>query len=296
MTPVSSQNQTQPLRKVLLIEDDRGQARVVEASFAKFAKEKFELFWASSYEEGLAALRQNQFDACLLDYQLGPRSGLDLLREIGELGIDTPVILVTSESSPEVDDQAMQLGALDYLVKFELSPRSLERSLRYTIKQHTTLRELRRLVTRDPLTGLYNRREGLELLEHEVERARKFSRALTILLVEVDRLEEIVQAHGNAIGDQALAAVARILRETKGEAGGVVRWSAARFGVWLPHTDAVAGNRMAETLVAATRPLNFTLSVGVAEWNSGRADAADLIAAAERALGEAKARGGNRVA
>jgi len=76
----------------------------------------------------------------------------------------------------------------------------------------------------------------------------------------------------------------------------VVRWSGARFGVWLPHTDAVAGNRMAETLVAATRPLNFTLSVGVAEWNSGRADAADLIAAAERALGEAKARGGNRVA
>ncbi|HEY8990757.1 MAG TPA: diguanylate cyclase [Luteolibacter sp.] len=296
MTPVSSQNQTQPLRKVLLIEDDRGQARVVEASFAKFAKEKFELFWASSYEEGLAALRQNQFDACLLDYQLGPRSGLDLLREIGELGIDTPVIFVTSESSPEIDDQAMQLGALDYLVKFELSPRSLERSLRYTMKQHATLRELRRLVARDPLTGLYSRREGLELLEHEVERARKYSRALTILLIEIDRLDEIAQAHGNEIGDQTIAATARILRETKGDASGVIRWSPARFGMWLPHTDAVTGSRMAEALVAATRPLNFTLSVGVAEWNSGRADAADLIAAAERAVGEARARGGDRVA
>lgn len=295
MTPVSPQNQTPALRKVLLIEDDRGQARVVEASFAKFAKEKFELFWASSYEEGLAALRQTQFDACLLDYQLGPRSGLDLLREIGELGIDTPVIFVTSESSPAIDDQAMQLGALDYLVKFELSPRSLERSLRYTIKQHTTLRELRRLITRDPLTGLYNRREGLELLEHEVARARKFSRALTILLIEIDRFEEIVQTHGAAIGDQALATLAGILRDTKGEAGGVVRWGAAKFGVWLSHSDAVAGSRMAESLLSSVRPLNFTLSIGVAEWNGARADVSDLLAAAERALSEARSRGGNRV-
>lgn len=296
MKPVSAQNPAQALRKVLLIEDDRGQARIVEASFAQFAKERFELYWASTYEEGLAALRLNPFDACLLDYQLGPRSGLDLVRTIGELGIDTPVIFLTSESSPQVDDQAMQLGALDYLVKSELSPRSLERSLRYTIKQHVTLRELRRLITRDPLTGLYNHREGLELLEHEVERARKFSRALTILLVEVDQVGKTNDLHGRAAADQTLSAVARVLREVQGEAGGVVRWGNDQFGVWLPHADAVAATRMAETFLSAARPLRTTLSIGVAEWNNSRSDVADLLAAAERALREASAAGGNRVA
>ncbi|HSI07024.1 MAG: GGDEF domain-containing protein [Rariglobus sp.] len=285
-----------PLRKVLLIEDDRGQARIIEASFNNFVREKFELHWAATYEDGLTSLREGKFDACLLDYQLGPRSGLDLLREIGQLGIDTPVIFVTSETSGSIDEQAMQLGALDYLVKFELTPRSLERSLRYTIKQHVTLRELRRLVTRDQLTGLYNHHEGLNLLELEVERARKFSRSFTILLIDIDRFKEINAAYGEKVGDQTLVAIANSIRECTGESGVVVRWAADDFAVWLPHSDAVAGNRMAETILAEARKMNVTLSIGVASWHNARAGVPDLLTSVDRALAEAKAAGGNRVA
>jgi two-component system, cell cycle response regulator len=285
-----------PLRKVLLIEDDRGQARIVEASFNNFVREKFELHWASTYEDGLSALREGKFDACLLDYQLGPRSGLDLLREMGQLGIDTPVIVVTSETSSAIDEQAMQLGALDYLVKFELTPRGLERSLRYTIKQHVTLRELRRLVSRDLLTGLYNHREGLNLLELEVERAHKFSRAFTILLIDIDRFKEINAAYGERVGDQTLVAIANVIRECAGDNGTVVRWAADDFAVWLPHSDAVAGNRLAEAILSDARKINVTLSVGLAEWHSSRSGVPDLLAAADRALAEAKAAGGNRIA
>ncbi len=295
MIPVSQQKPTQSLRRVLLIEDDRGQARIVEASFAKFVRDKFELYWAATYEEGIDALKHHPFDACLLDYQLGPRSGLDLLREIKALEIDTAVIFVTSESSPEVDDQAMELGALDYLVKFEMTPRSLERALRYAIKLHSTLRDLRRLVSRDPLTGLYNRREGLGLLEHEAGRAREFSRALTLVLLDLDLFTAINEAHGRDVGDQTLATLARVLQEKVDERGTVVRWGGDEFALLLPHLDAVAGWRVAESALAAVRELNFTFSAGVAEWNNGRADANDLIAAAERALREAQAAGGNRV-
>lgn len=285
-----------PLRKVLLIEDDRGQARIIETSFNNFVREKFELHWASTYEDGLTALREGKFDACLLDYQLGPRSGLDLLREIGPLGIDTPVIFVTSETSGSIDDQAMQLGALDYLVKFELTPRSLERSLRYTIKQHVTLRELRRLVSRDPLTGLYNHREGLNLLEQEVDRAHKFSRAFSILLIDIDRFKEINAAYGERVGDQTLVAIANVIRECIGESGVVVRWAADDFTVWLSHADAVAANRFAEAILSDARKINVTLSIGVAAWHNSRTGVPDLLAAADRALAEAKTAGGNRVA
>lgn len=285
-----------PLRKVLLIEDDRGQAKVIEASFNNFVREKFELHWASTYEEGLAALREGKFDVCLMDNQLGPRSGLDLLREIGRLAIDTPVIMVTSDGAGNVDDQALELGALDYLVKFELTPRSLERSLRYTIKQHAALRELRRLVTRDPLTGLFNHREGLRLLEDEVERARKFSRALTVLLIDIDRFKAINSAYGEKVGDQTLAGMARLIRDCAGEGGVSVRWGGDDFGLWLPHADAAAGNRMAEAVLAEARRMNVTLSIGVAAWHNARSGAPDLLASADRALAEAKAAGGNRVA
>ena len=285
-----------PLRKVLLIEDDRAQARIIEATFNNFVREKFELQWVSSFEDGLTALREVKFDACLMDYQLGPRSGLDLLREIGQLGIDTPVIFVTSEISTAIDEQAMQLGALDYLVKLEITPRILERSLRYAIKQHVTLRELRRLVSRDPLTGLYNHREGLSLLEQEVERAHKFSRAFTILLIDIDRFKEINATHGESAGDQTLVAIANVIRETIGDSGIMVRWAADDFTVWLPHTDAVAGNRLVEAILSDARKINVTLSIGVAAWHNSRAGVPDLLTAADRALAEAKAAGGNRVA
>jgi diguanylate cyclase (GGDEF)-like protein len=283
-------------RKVLLIDDDRGQARIVEASFAKFTGEHFELHWASNYEAGLAALRDGSFAVCLLDYQLGPRSGLDLLREVVRLEIDTPVIFLTSESSGDVDTQALNLGAFDYLVKFELSPRALERSIRYSLKMHDTLAELRRLATRDQLTGLFNRREGLRLLDREVERARKFSRALSVLVIDVDHFKTTNDSHGHATGDRVLKSVAIAIESSVGEAGVAVRWGGDEFAVWMPHADAVAASRAAQSILAAVRALGCTVSIGVAEWNTSRESSAELIAAADAALYEAKAAGRDRLA
>jgi len=287
---------TPGLRKVLLIDDDRAQARIVDANFGKFVGEKFELHWAATYEDGLLALKENAFTACLLDYQLGPRSGLELLREVVRLEIDTPVIFLTSETSGEVDAEALNLGAYDYLVKFELNPRGLERSLRYSIKMHDTLAELRRLATRDQLTGIYNRREGIRLLDREVDRAVKFGRALTVLLIDVDQFKEINDKHGHATGDQVLSTLALAIEESVGEEGTVVRWGGDEFAVWAPHADAVAGRRIGGSILAAVRDIGCTVSIGLAEWNTTRESGRDLIAAADHALYEAKAAGRDSIA
>ncbi len=286
----------QQLRKVLLIDDDRGQAKIVDASFGKFTGEKFELHWAPNFDDGLLALRREHFAACLLDYQLGPESGLDLLREVVRLEIDTPVVLLTSESASDVDTQAMNLGALDYLVKQELSPRGLERSLRYAIKLHATLGELRRLATRDMLTGLFNRREGVRLIEREVERARHAEHALTVLLIDIDNFKGVNDTLGHDAGDRMLAAVAKAIQSAVREVDSVVRWGGDEFAVWVVDADAVTGRRLGEAVVAAVRPLGCTVSVGMAEWNNTRDDAADLLVAADRALYEAKNAGRDRVA
>ncbi len=286
-----------PRRKVLLVEDERGQARIVEAAFGKFVGEKFGLDWVDNYDDALAALKTSHYDACLLDYHLGGGpSGLDLLREVVSLGIDTPVIMVTSENSPEVDQQALDNGALDYLLKFEISPRGLERSLRYTLKQHQTLRQLRHLVSRDPVTGLFNRREGETLLESEINRARKFNRPFTVLLADIDAFKRINAAHGRAVGDQALLTVAKTLTTLVGDVGMVVRWGADEFCVILPHATANTGRQIAEEALATARKLNCPLSIGLVEWHNAHADSAALITAAEAALREAKAAGGDRLA
>jgi PleD family two-component response regulator len=275
------------LRKVLLIDDERGQARIVDASFGKFVGEKFQLHWASTYDDGLLELRRGDYAACLLDYQLGEHDGLSLLREAARLGVRTPVIFLTSETSGEIDVQAMEAGALDYLVKGEINPRALERSLRYALKLHATLDELRRLATRDMLTGLFNRREGMNLLAREVERTKRYPRPLSALLIDVDHFKEVNdQRGGHAAGDTLLAAVARCLQAQ-------VR---PEDSVWLADTDAAAARMVAERMVEAVRSVGATISVGVAQWMPARGDAGDLIAAADKALYEAKWAGRNRVA
>jgi two-component system, cell cycle response regulator len=285
------------LRKVLLVDDERGQAKIVDATFGKFAGEKFQLHWAPSYEEGLIELRRGGYVACLLDYQLGDRDGLELLREAVRQGVQTPVIFLTSETSGEVDAQAMEAGALDYLVKGEINPRALERSLRYALKLHATLAELRRLATRDTLTGLFNRREGVRLLEREVERTKRDPHPLSALLVDVDHFKEVNDRKGgHAAGDALLTSVAKALQAQVRPEDSVVRWGGDEFAVWLADTDANAARLVAERMIAAVRTLGATISVGVAQWAPARSEAGDLIAAADKALYEAKWAGRDRVA
>lgn len=283
-------------RRVLLIDDDRGQARIVEAAFAKFLGEKFILHWAASYEDGLRALLMGGYAVCLLDYQLGPRDGLELFREAVRRGVTAPVIFLTSETSGDVDTLALDAGALDYLVKFEINPRALERSLRYTLRLHETLSELRRLATRDPLTTLFNRREGVRLLEAEVERSREHGRIISVLLIDIDNFKTLNDTHGHAGGDRILVAVGDAIRGSVRETDPIVRWGGDEFAVWLPDADAVVARRFGEALVETVRQFGCTVSVGVAEWNSTRAEPRDLLLAADQALYEAKAAGRNRVA
>ena len=287
---------SQPLRRVLLIDDDRAQARIVDASFSKFSGERFELHWAPTYEDGLLALRGGQFAACLLDYQLGPRDGLELLREAVAAEITTPIIFLTSETSDAIDIQALNAGAIDYLVKFELSPRGLERSLRYAMRLYETLTELRRLATRDMLTTLFNRREGMRLLEREAERARQYGRALSVLLIDIDYFKHVNDIQGHASGDRILSAVAHKIRFAVREVDSVVRWGGDEFAIWLPETDAVGARRAGEAVLAAVRELEQTVSIGVAQWNASRAETKDILARVDRALNDAKEAGRDRVA
>jgi signal transduction histidine kinase len=100
--------------------------------------------WASTYEAGLQALTDCKFDVYLLDYRLGKRSGIDLLREPVVSNCDAPIILLTGQGEREVDMEAMRAGAADYVQKDRISD-SLERTIRYAIERHLDRGALRQL-------------------------------------------------------------------------------------------------------------------------------------------------------
>ena len=105
------------LLRILLIDDDDDSYVITRGLLSQVQGAAINLEWAGTYEAGLAALRRGEYDACLLDYRLGARDGLELLREALAEGCRPPIIMLTGQSDHDIDLQAMRAGAADYLVK-----------------------------------------------------------------------------------------------------------------------------------------------------------------------------------
>jgi len=130
--------------RVLLIDDDESFFVILRRMLAKVPRKKFVTDWAPSYEQGLATLCENRHDACLLDYRLGVRTGLELLQEAIGHGVQTPIIILTGLDDPKIDLEATELGAADFLIKDQLDAIILERVIRYSMQHAETLKALQK--------------------------------------------------------------------------------------------------------------------------------------------------------
>src|SRR6266481_2807709 len=186
---------TGPVR-VLLIEDDEDDYILASELFSEIPGRRFALDWVKTFESGLEALCRNQHDVALVDYRLGARNGVELLRAASEKGCQLPVILLTGAGEHEVDLEAMQAGAADYLVKVQLQAQLLERSIRYAVQ----------------------RKRAAALAAFEQGRLAAFGAEVGLALTRRESLKAIMDRCTQAMVKYLNAAIARI--ETfDGEAG-----------------------------------------------------------------------------
>ena len=129
--------------RVLLVDDEEDEFILARDLLRRAGETRFTLEWASTFEGGLELLEYGLVNVCLVDYQLGARTGLDFVREGQAMSTDVPLILMTGRGGRAVDADAISAGAADYLDKAELTPALLERSIRYAIERASTLRQLR---------------------------------------------------------------------------------------------------------------------------------------------------------
>ncbi|WP_447044317.1 EAL domain-containing protein [Vreelandella sp. H-I2] len=123
------------LLHILLVEDDEDDFLITRDLLRQSENLSFEIQWAASYEEGLDALHGKGHDLVLIDYQLGAVPGTEFIRQANELGIRLPMILLTGHHDAELEAQAIELGATDYLVKGEITSALLARSIRYAVER-----------------------------------------------------------------------------------------------------------------------------------------------------------------
>lgn len=130
--------------RVLLVEDDEDDYLFTRDMLDRHGRVRFAVDWTPGYSDALAAIKHEHHDVYLIDYRLGERTGLELVREAFASRPFAPVIMLTGQATYEIDVEATALGATDYLVKQDLDPPGLERAIRYAISHAKTVSDLAR--------------------------------------------------------------------------------------------------------------------------------------------------------
>ncbi|ALQ07322.1 ATPase [Pseudoalteromonas sp. Bsw20308] len=119
--------------QLLLVEDDEDDYILTCDYLDQLDSHTFNIQWISSPEQAIETLSKNEHDICLLDYRLGASNGLDVLKEAIANGFSGPIIMLTGQSNDELDSAALDAGAVDYLIKTEMSSSRFARAIRYAL-------------------------------------------------------------------------------------------------------------------------------------------------------------------
>lgn len=261
--------------------------------------------------DGLSALEGLRDDGgprlALLDWLMPGLDGIEVCRRLRQ-DVHRPypyLILVTGQGGRQQMLEGLEAGADDFLAK-PVDEAELRARLAAGRRVVTLQEQLRNLATRDPLTGLWNRAAILDLMAHELSRARREGSPVGVLLADVDHFKRVNDTLGHLAGDHVLRQASRRMLASLRPYDLMGRFGGEEFLILLPGCDGATALRLAGRLCEAVAAEPFawegervdvTLSLGVSAWPEGeRADAVALLRAADLALYEAKRGGRNRAA
>lgn len=172
-------------------------------------------------------------------------------------------------------------------------------------KLEQSQRDLKNLAILDGLTGVYNRREFNLQLKSELERSERYHHPCSLIMMDIDYFKKLNDTYGHQGGDEALRAVAALLKQEVRPTDRVARYGGEEFAIILPETSNERAMVVAERLrvaialesipISEDQIINVTVSVGVATFPTDTTSESQLISLADQALYTAKKCGRNRV-
>lgn len=266
---------------------------------------------ASDGMEGLKRLLSGAVDVVLCDVEMPRLDGAKLLQAKEARAGDIPILFLSGATSMERRVRLLEAGASDIIAK-PFDPAELVARLRLHLKIRRLQSELleknemlSRLSSTDALTELRTRRYFDEMLQLEWLRARRYGTPLALWMADLDHFKRVNDRHGHPTGDTVLRRIAGLLRVSLRATDVAGRYGGEEIAVLMPQNRARGARVLAERFrgcTAAVRfespggePFSVTVSIGVAELCAPHESAADLVAAADAALYQAKQAGRDRV-
>lgn len=130
--------------RVLLVEDDEDDYFLTRDVIGSIEKGRYAVTWLDTFDKALNALDKETFDVAFVDYRMGARTGIDFIAAAKAGGHDLPMIILTGLNDHDIDITASEAGAFDFLVKDELTPAKIERTIRFACAIAGTKRSLLR--------------------------------------------------------------------------------------------------------------------------------------------------------
>jgi diguanylate cyclase (GGDEF)-like protein len=267
------------LPPILLAEDDPVTRMLLARSLKKAG------YAVDVVGDGAAALDRmikTYYPVLITDWEMPEMDGVELCKTVRGLQLDgyVYVLLLTAREAKEHMVAGLEAGADDYLIKPVYEPEllarlntgrrilALEHSLRLANENN------RVLSITDPLTHAFNRRQLMDQLPRELERARRYGYPVSLVMCDIDHFKVVNDVHGHSVGDEVLQQfVSRINKNIRTASDWIARYGGEEFIIVLPDTNHQGGRFVAEKIrqqVAATPfeteigPVWVTASFGVA--------------------------------
>ena len=319
-------------RKCLVIDDSKSiRAWIKKALISEGLFHEDDIIEASDGLDGFKKYKENfdKIDIVLCDVQMERIDGLKFIglvnnlkekyRKDGKINLlfissIIPVIIMTGTGMRDCKIEALTKGAKDFIFKPQpgVTKEEFEQELTARVKIHITLKrameqlasmnlQLYEISIKDPLTGVFNRRYFMELLETEISRAQRNGKAVSLIILDVDNFKKINDNMGHLVGDEVLKDFARRLMKIKRKYDHVARYGGDEFVVILPESRIDGAKAFYERLIRdiKNRPLKISgetvqisSSAGASLYPSERSKTIeDLIKNADHALFQAKKSG-----
>jgi diguanylate cyclase (GGDEF)-like protein len=292
--------------QILIVDDDHS-VRTTMQEYIQNAG--YSALIASSAEEALDLLKQNNFHVVITDIKLPAMGGLELTKVIKKNnGAD--VIVVTGYGDDYSYEEAINVGASDFVIKpvrleeLMLRLRRVLNERQLTEERVRMMEKLQKLAITDGLTKLYNSRSFYSQLELEVDRFNRYRHPLSLLLLDIDHFKAYNDTYGHLEGDKVLVRFSQIIKSCLRANDSAYRYGGEEFTVILPETGGekakTVAQRIRQTLESekfkpqADKTVKITISIGVTQYYP-QEELSTFIQRADRAMYLSKQKGRNKV-
>ena len=242
-------------------------------------------------------------DLLILDIKMPHLSGVELCQVVRNDArwSELPIIFLTAHTDAQTVNQVFAVGADDFVSKPIVGPELVTR----IINRLDRIRALRRLTDTDPLTGVASRYRSTQDLDRLLRLANRHHQVLSLVVLSIDRFQQIRDLDGSATADTMLRQVGKLLQQSFRGEDVVARWGGGEFVLGL--YDISLENSLSrlnqllnliqkqEIFAAHDRKLPLTASIGIAQYPTTGKDLQSLYRAADKALYQAQANGGNQI-